>query len=230
MDTRENNNTTHIKESYFLSDAKLVGGIIFYIDGTVGGEYQFFDADGNVIENIGVGDRPYAYKVIRKGSKDKYYVYHDEVYNNLRWTYCRDEDYTYESLGTSWDIGSGKTNTETAMTKDNGVYTTANSNELSTIWYRLQQVRNAKVGGCNDWFVPSTAEVMMLREAIKSGIIMGGMIAGSSYGDSVFNSKWLWSSSENSDQYAWAWGYNYQLWFSDYKSNADSSVFFARAF
>ena len=209
--------------------ASPVGGKIFYIDYTSDGIYEFFDANGNLIKNVQVGDRPYYYRVIKKGSKDKYYVYHDEIYSNLRWTYCKDKGYVYESLGTSNDIGSGKTNTEKVMAKDNGVYITVNSNEFPTIWYQLQQIRNAKAGGCDDWFIPSLYEVEKLRKAIKSGIIAGGAIAGSSYSDSVFNSKWLWSSSDYSDQHAWFWSYDYQHWDSSYKDN-HFSAFFVRAF
>lgn len=212
-----------------IPGVRLVGGTIFYIDGTADGKYQFFDADGNPIENVQIGDKPYAYRVINKGSKDKYYVYHDEVYDNLRWTYYRDKDCVYESLGTHHDIGSGKTNTEAVMAKDGGAYITADSKGYPTIWYQLQQVRNAKVGGCDDWFVPSTSEAGKLEEAIKSGIIMEGTIAGSSHAEPVFTNRWLWSSSEYSAWNSWFWGYGTQDWYSYNKYNT-FSVFFTRAF
>ena len=51
MNTQENNNITSIKESYFSSDIRPVGGTIFYIDDTADGAYEFFDADGNLMEN-----------------------------------------------------------------------------------------------------------------------------------------------------------------------------------
>ena len=207
-----------------------VGGTIFYIDDTADGIYEFFDAEGNPIKNVQVGDRPYYYRVIKKGAKDKYYVYHDEVYDNLRWTYCKDKGYVYESLGTSNDIGSGKTNTEKVMAKDNGVYITANSNEFPTIWYQLQQIRNAKADGCDDWFIPSKDEVEKLRLVIKSGIIAGGAVARSSYVESVFANKWVWSSSEHSSRSTtWYWSCLSQSW-SDFTKDYDFSVFFARAF
>ena len=206
-----------------------VGGRIFYIDDTSDGIYEFFDVSGNPIENVQVGDRPYYYRVVRKGSKDKYYVYHDKVYDNLEWAYCKDKNYVYESLGTSWDIGSGKTNAEKVMANDEGAYITVNSNEFPTVWYQLQQARIAKVGGCDDWYIPALYEIEKLRKAIKSGIITGGAIAGSSYGDSVFSSKWLWSSSESFSQGAFGWNYIIQAW--DYcGKNYDLSVFFVRAF
>ena len=170
----------------FVPDAKTVGGTIFYIDDTADGVYEFLDARGNSIETVKVGDRPYAYRVIKKGSKDKYYVYHDEVYDNLKWTYYKKGAYVYEPLGTSLAVGCGKINTEIVMAKDNGAYITADSNGAPTIWCQLQQTRLAKAGGCDDWFIPSTHEISKARKAIISGNITGGTIAGSPSGGSVF--------------------------------------------
>ena len=212
-----------------ISDVKPVGGTIFYIDDTADGEYQFFDTWGNPVENVQVGDRPYYYKIIKKGSKDKYFVYYDEVFDRLRWTYCEGNDYVHESLSTSKNIGSGKANTEIVIAKDSGVYTTPDSNRLPTIWHRLQQVRSDKGTGCNDWFVPSIDELELLRLAIKSGSVTGGTIAGSSYNKSIFNSKWLWSSSEFLSQRAWYWHHVHQCWDGGNKG-LDSSVIFTRAF
>ena len=67
-----------------------VGGTIFYIDETADGVYEFYDINENLIHNVKVGDRPYAYRVVTPGSKDKYYVYHDEMYTSKRWTYYKD--------------------------------------------------------------------------------------------------------------------------------------------
>ena len=212
-----------------ISDVKPVGGTIFYIDDTADGEYQFFDTWGNLVENVRVGDRPYYYKVIKKGSKDKYFVYYDEVFDKLRWTYCEGNNYVHESLSTSKNTGSGKTNTEIVMEKDSGIYTTPDSNRLPTIWHRLQQVRSDGGTGCDDWFVPSIDELELLRLAIKSGSVTGGTIAGSSYNKSVFNSKWLWSSSEFLSQRAWYWHHVHQCWDGGNKG-LDSSVIFTRAF
>ena len=248
MNTLENNNaSTRIEKSYFLedigearvsmtpSDVKRVGGTIFYIDDTADGVYEFFDVDGNVIENVQVGDRPYAYRAVASGSKDKYYVYYDEVFDNLRWTYCR-TFFVYESLDTSDSIGSGKINTEKVMTRDDGAYL-ARSCGLPTIWYRLHRTRLAQAGGCDDWFVPSIAEIEKLRLAIKSGNITGGTIAGSSYEESAFGrfgGYYLWSSSEYSlkptrSQPAWYWNYIHQSWYTNTKYSG-YSVFFTRAF
>ena len=212
-----------------ISDVKPVGGTIFYIDDTADGEYQFFDTWGNPVENVQVGDRPYYYKIIKKGSKDKYFVYYDEVFDKLRWTYCEGNNYVHESLSTSKNTGSGKTNTEIVMEKDSGIYTTPDSNRLPTIWHRLQQVRSDGGTGCDDWFVPSIDELELLRLAIKSGSVTGGTIAGSSYNKSIFNNKWLWSSSEFLSQRAWYWHHVHQCWDGGNKG-LDSSVIFTRAF
>ena len=212
-----------------ISGVKPVGGTIFYIDDTADGEYQFFDTWGNLLENVRVGDRPYYYKVIKKGSKDKYFVYYDEVFDKLRWTYCEGNNYVHESLSTSKNTGSGKTNTEIVMEKDSGIYTTPDSNRLPTIWHRLQQVRSDGGTGCDDWFVPSIDELELLRLAIKSGSVTGGIVAGSSYNKSIFNNKWLWSSSEFLSQRAWYWHHVHQCWDGGNKG-LDSSVIFTRAF
>ena len=44
---------------------EAVGGTIFYIDDTADGVYEFFDIDGNLMQSVNVGDRPYAYRVVR---------------------------------------------------------------------------------------------------------------------------------------------------------------------
>lgn len=212
-----------------ISGVKRVGGTIFFIDDTADGEYQFFDTWGNPVENVQVGDRPYYYRVVKKGSKDKFYVYHDDIYKDLRWTYFENKGYAYESLSTSKNTGSGKANTEIVIAKDSGTYVRANSNRLPTIWFRLQQVRSDKETGCDDWFVPSIDELELLRLAIKSGSVTGGIIAGSSYNNSVFNNRWIWSSSEFLSQRAWYWHYANQCWDGGNKG-LDFSVIFTRAF
>ena len=216
-----------IKVASAVPKPTLVGGTIFYIDDTADGVYEFFDANGSLINGVDVGDAPYAYKVVTPGSKDKYYVYHDELYEG-NWTYYKDGAYVYEYLGMSESIGSGKTNTEIVMAKDNGAYITADSNGILTIWYRLQQARLAKAGGCNDWFIPSRDEAEELRKAIgfqtvpgtaspvilPAGKVTGGVIAGTADGQAhyiqlasdeyvcypsatKFLDTVMWSSSEN---------------------------------
>ena len=239
MNTWKNNNVLkRIEESYFLedtdreevsgspSDVKFVGGTIFFIDNTADGKYEFFDIEGNLMENVQVGDRPYYYRIIEKGSKDKYYAYRDRAYSGL-WTYYEKGSYAYDLLDTSEDIGSGKANTEKAMANDS--YVTADAKGYPTIWYQLQQVRDDEVGGCDDWFVPSVDEFEELRKAVESGSVRGGAVAGSSYNTSVFMNKYLWSSSEVSSLGAYAWDREDQYWDGVGKYGR-FSVLFTRAF
>lgn len=178
-----------------------VGGTIFYIDETADGVYEFYDINENLIHNIKVGDRPYAYRVVTPGTKDKYYVYHDEMYTSKRWTYYKDGNFVYEAIGSlSQAVGAGKTNTNIMMARDNGAYVTADSNGIPTIWYQLQQTRLAKAGGCDDWFVPSQQEIEELRKAIgfqvvtpadgpvilPAGKVTGGVIAGTADGQAHY--------------------------------------------
>ena len=190
-----------VKVAQVMDTAEAVGGPIFYIDDTADGVYEFFDAEGNLMKNVRVGDRPYAYKVITKGAKDKYYVYYDEMYTSKRWTYYKNGNYVYDTIGgLSTEVGTGKANTSTMMARDNGAYVTADSNGIPTIWYQLQQVRNAKAGNCDDWFVPSRGEIEELRKAIgfqvvkttdnpvilPAGKITGGVIAGTADGQTHY--------------------------------------------
>ena len=223
------NPCTQAQPSSEATDALPVGGTIFYIDDTSDGVYEFLDAQRSVIENVQVGDSPQYYRVVKKGFRDKYYVYHDKVYDYLKWTRSKGYDYVYESLNTSKALGLGKINTEIVMARDNGAYITEKSNGYPTIWYRLQQVRNAKAGGCSDWFVPSISEIEKLRKAVLSKSVTGGKIAGRSYQTSVFDRTWLHSSSEAFDETVWVWSHYSQYWFSDDKHD-EASVFFIRAF
>ncbi|MFW5538194.1 MAG: hypothetical protein ACOCO8_11190 [Segatella copri] len=240
----------------------LVGGTIFYIDETADGIYEFYDYNENLIHDVKVGDKPYAYRVIKTGMKDKYYVYHDEMYTMKRWTYYKDGAYVYDAIGSlSQNIGTGKANTEIMMSRDNGAYVTADSDGYPTIWYQLQQTRLAKAGGCSDWFIPSRLEIEELRKAIgfqvvtpddepiilPAGKVTGGVIAGTAdgqahYKDSASNNtrtcypsetKFLnnniWNSSGLSNQYAFYWMLQNQI-FSNGSKNSSLSVFFARAF
>ena len=207
--------TTTITQGKHLGNP--VGGKIFYIDDTADGTYLFYDVGGNPIPEVSVGSTPRSYTVLTAGSKDKYYVYHDELYTSLTW------DKSGTTTGaTGTEIGTGKSNTAKLLATD-AVSST------NTIWYKLQQIRNASTGDCNDWFVPSKDEIEKLRLAINSGSITGGAIAESAYAGPVFKSKYLWSSSEYTSKDAWYWSSYYLDWRTSGKFN-DYLVFFARAF
>ena len=238
VEKAENDSKISLKEqdtkaSSAIVDVSPVGGTIFYIDDKADGIYEFFDVDGNLIKDVKVGDRPHAYRIVAKGTKDKYYVYHDEMHMAKRWAYYKNESFVYSAIDLlGKGIGKGKTNTEIMMARDSGAYVTANSSGCPTIWYQLQRARDAKVSGCDDWFVPSKGEIEALRLAIKSGSITGGEIAGASYEESIFGKSggyYIWSSSEYSSQYAWLWYCPNQSWYASYKAYR-YSVFFTRAF
>ena len=125
-------------------------------------------------------------------------------------------------------IGTGRSDTATVVAADDGAYITASSNGYPTVWYKLQQTRDAFTGGNNDWFIPSKSEIEELRLAVKSGSITGGTIAGSSYAGSVFKKGYVWSSSE-SHSYSYYWSGSNQDWFTGDKENRNS-VLFARTF
>ena len=233
--------TTIVQDKYRTD---LVGGTIFYIDSSADGVYEFYDRNGELISDVTVGDKPYSYKVITPGSKDRYYVYHDELYDSLQWS-----NSTSGTGATGTAIGTGKSNTATLLASDE-------VSKANTIWYKLQQVRNTSVGGCNDWFVPSKDEGEALRQAIgyvvswtgvvvvDVGAVTGGIIAGTADGmthyraDGAYycypsNTKFLdtnlWSSSEDSASYSNYWYCSRQNWNTKYKTST-SSVFFTRAF
>ena len=90
--------TTTITQGKYVGDP--LGGTIFYIDDTADGAYEFYDAEGNVISSVAVGDAPAMYKVLTPGTKDKYYVCDTTLYPNSRWTYYKNRDYVYSILGT----------------------------------------------------------------------------------------------------------------------------------
>ena len=207
--------TTTITQERYRTD--LVGGAIFYIDSSADGVYEFYNINGELISDVAVGDKPYSYRIITPGSKDKYYILHDEPYTSLRWTYYKNGSYVYTSLGaTGTEIGTGKSNTATVLAADDGAYAAANSNGYPTIWYKLQQIRNAYTGGNNDWFVPSQRE---MQQALMAGLI-----------PSPYHNSYLWSSSELSSDSRTAWSVRDTSAGSSDKSTTSLPVFFTRAF
>ncbi len=186
-----------------------VGGKIFYIDSSASGTYTFYNANGVQVSapTVGTDCTGWTYTVTG-GDKPKYYVFHDALYTNKRWTYYSDK-YVYKLLGTGTAIGTGKTNTATVMAANSGAYITSNSNGNPTIWYQIQQMRTSKVGGCDDWFIGSMDEMDALR---TSGLVTWFSSSGGSS---------IWSSTEY-DAYAvkrWANASWLLDWVNNYKDN-----------
>lgn len=183
-----------------IPDAKYVGGKIFYIDSTASGAtYTFYDKKGNTISNVAVGDEPYAYTVTGIPNKDKFYVFNANAVTSKKWTYQKDGDWVYNSLGTTDGIGAGRANTNIVTSADDGAYVSY----ADTIWNSLNSLNTNEDKGCNDWFVPSKAELEQLRIARdKDRNVL----------TTLFSNTYIWSSFEQSDNYAQCWTSNYQTW------------------
>jgi hypothetical protein len=130
-------------------------------------------------------------------------VFYDKGSYSSGWRYLEawtsDESGYYQwktsntsTSGTSTAIGSGYTNTYTAM--------------AGTAHPAAQRARNATYGGYTDWFLPSKDELNLMYG--QKGVIGG------------FASVLYWSSSEYGSNYAWSqyFGNGYQ----DYYGKADT--------
>lgn len=194
-------------------EKRRVGGRIFFIDEESDEKVVFYDKDGNIIENVSVGDTPYSYKITNTGAKPKYWVFHNKLSKPLRWM---PYDREYQNLETSDLFGKGKENTIKVL------HDTEYHKDDETIWNYICKMRDEAWEGCNDWFIPSKEELKALRNFFAQ------------YADDLmlvdpFIASWLWTSSEYSASNAWKWGYHYQS-FDSYTKNFSYSVFGVRAF
>ena len=190
-----------------------VGGRIFYIDSNSDETVEFYDANGNVLSNVAVGDTPAYYKVTSAGvsGKEKFYVYYDTLYSDNRWTYYENGNYVYESTGfTSLTIGAGRTNTAGIMTLHDGAYITNDPGGTPTIWYTIKNCRDTLLGGCSDWFIGSMDELEALRLFISDNISALGLT-------DLFTNQ-IWSSSEHDGNRARPWLESLWGWASKYYS------------
>jgi len=170
-------------------ELKRVGGTIFYIDeSSYGAIYLFYDSNGNIINNIKVGDIPYNYLVSGTPDKDKYYIFNESVPTlwSRVWTYKENGTWVYNYLNTGSSIGTGKNNTDIVMSADNGKYIT--NRDGVTIWYDINNININNTEGCNDWYSPSKDELNALRNAVD---INGDPLT------NIPSSYMLWSSTEN---------------------------------
>ena len=264
-----------------FNDYSPLGGKLYYLDPNSDRKVTFMLSDSSTMSETGLMANPskykdvVAYKVDDLGTsgKDIAYVYHDAVFTSKRWTYYDPETivegdprydsrwpgYAFESLGTSREIGQGKLNTQKIMAKDGGAYIQANSNGYPTVMYKIKEMRDALIGGCDDWYLPSDKELEELRKAIgfvkittsddpvivPAGAVTGGVIAGTADGQAhyrdyqttrtcypsatSFLSQYLWASSEYSAVHARYWAFNFQYW-NNFSKNDAFSVVGVRAF
>lgn len=147
--------------------SKAVGGRIFYIDSNSDEVVEFYDAQGNPLSNVVVGDTPTYYKVTSTGvsGKEKYYVYYDYEYTISHWSCKEGDTWVNENLETLTSMGSGKSNTNTIMAKDNGKYivSSISPSNYPTVWYMIQSLRTNLTGGCDDWYLGSLEEMEELK-------------------------------------------------------------------
>ena len=184
-----------------------LGGRVFYVNssGGSGAEYHFYDASYNEITDqtvTGLANAKY-YSKTGTASADKFYVY--DTTNKLK------SGYIWGYYGTSTgvtgnSIGSGKRNTTTVLKRSDI--------PSGSIWEYVKDMRDSKIGGCDDWFIASTAEQDQLE---SSGLV------------DWYNNYFIWSSVENASRSAYRWYYSTSYWSNLYK-NDTSDVFGCRAF
>jgi hypothetical protein len=188
--------TTLIAQKYAnVIKVNYVGGIVYYIDSTADGEYEFWDANGNPVDEpvVGTDCTNWTYKVTG-ATKDKFYIFYDAKYDSNRWCPYINGSYVRESTGfADTSIGSGKVNTLGVMALDDGKYIQESSNGYPTIWYRIAQLNAQKLGGCNDWYIGSKEEVNILS------------LSHLGHAGQWFINDYFWTSSEGNNVNAWLW-------------------------
>jgi len=115
-----------------------------------GATYIFFDASGNVLPTHTVEGLATAtnYIVIGTPTADKFYVYNDNaaiLTENMGWGKAD------TLVGTQDGIGKGRINTNAAMALSGW--------ESTSIWTALATVNTNAIGGRNDWYIGSSAEL-----------------------------------------------------------------------
>jgi len=168
-------------------DLLPVGGTIAYVETTAtGATYSFFDANKQPVivddSDISSFSNVTYYTKNGTGSVDRYYVF-DNTYwaettptypDRYKWVYQSPTTYqfvypdstTMQSL-TSGAIGAGKIATETMLNYHNGEFIVEYSDAtygkpVPTVWYMVNLARTSLLGGCNDWYIPSTNEYLAI--------------------------------------------------------------------
>lgn len=134
-----------------------VGGKIYYIDSTASGAtYKFFDANLQEV-TASVGSTPVWYSIEGTPTKDKYYIFYENVISGKAW--ANDS----VDIGTSgYGLGDGRKNTKLWMEKNSGAYIRS-----GLIWYEINELNKTSMN--NDWYLPSILELSYLANAKKDG-------------------------------------------------------------
>lgn len=187
-----------------VSNEGFVGGVIFFVDNQSDEQVEFFDRNDNPIEMVSVGDRPYRYRIVKRGDRPRFWVYAATTSKPLRW---EPNDSRDECIGTSIDFGSGMDNTEKAL----DVFDIGKKDQ-GTIWDFIKAMRDTKHLGCDDWFIPSKDEMDALRYFLEDQAADLDLT-------NIFDIAWLWTSSEYSATGSWIWDYGDQDMSYYYKSS-----------
>ena len=103
-----------------------------------------------------------------------------------------------EIEGTSTGIGTGKQNTQLL----NNVF-----NQQGETRTAAQLCLSLKVGKYSDWFLPSKDELEQMYISLRQK------------GLGSFSDEWYWSSSQDSDDYAWLHSFKDGIQYNYYKDN-----------
>lgn len=187
-----------LAEPLELDNLKPLGGRIFYIDPSDNGAtYTFYDEDDNELTTQTVEGLATAvkYKVSGTPTNDKFYVYattdgkpdsHILLKSKVQWG-----AYNKTVSVTTDGIGQGKPNTEVALANSECFKdSTSGTQETgsNTVWTWLKDKIDNNQNGCNDWFIPSVAELKKLQSSgLEKTYIINTM---------GYNFQYLWSSVE----------------------------------
>ena len=170
---------------------KLVGGRIFYINrSATGGDYQFFDKNGNKIVGNDLTSLANAYYYKENGSKsdNKYYVYattdgksdsQPKVYSGFAWS-----AFGYETGISKDGIGQGELNTAEALGISKclekapfySYYGALYGYGPDSIWSKIKNINKGNLNGNNDWFIGTMEEYNQLiptDNAFKDYLVSG---------------------------------------------------------
>ena len=136
-----------------------VGGVIARIYSTSDEDVKFFDSSFSPLSDVAVGDQPAYYQIV-SGSSPKYLV------AELSRSYARDKQWA-PANGTfigATSTTNGRENTDKVMAWNNGEY----AQKSSLVWGWLAAANQNALGGCSDWYIPSSSELSIVWNAKNS--------------------------------------------------------------